>query len=130
MRQTFKKHERLHGKKTIDRLFLEGKSFFSHPFIIYQQIVPTAGSSPVCVVLFSVSRKKFPRAIQRNLLKRRMREVFRKNKHLFYNKITALQTNNLHLAFIYIKNDLLDYATIEKKMIEAFGHILSEMGTT
>jgi ribonuclease P protein component len=118
MRQTFKKHERLHGKKTIDRLFLEGNSFFLHPFIVYWKIVPVTGFSPVCTVLFSVSKKKFPRAKQRNLLKRRMREVFRKNKHLFYNKITALQTNDLNLAFIYIKNDLLNYATIEKKMID------------
>jgi ribonuclease P protein component len=127
MRQTFKKHERLHGKKTIDRLFLEGKSFFLHPFIVYRQIVPTTGSSPVCAVLFSVGKKKIPSATQRNLLKRRMKEVFRKNKHLLYNKTTTLQTNNLHIAFVYIKKEQLDYAAIEKKMIAAFEHILLEM---
>jgi ribonuclease P protein component len=117
MRQTFKKHERLHGKKTIDRLFLEGDSFFSHPFVVYRQLVPTTGSPPACAVLFSVSKRKFPRATQRNLLKRRMKEVFRKNKHLLHPFITSRQCN-LHLAFVYIKNDLLDYATIEKKMTD------------
>jgi ribonuclease P protein component len=126
MRQTLKKHERLHGKKTVDRLFLEGKSFFSHPFIVYRHIVPATGSSPVCAVLFYVRKKKIPHATQRNLLKRRMKEVFRKNKHLFY-PFTTSQQCNLHLAFIYIKNDLIDYAPIEKKMMGIFEQILSDV---
>jgi ribonuclease P protein component len=127
MRQTLKKHERLHGKKTIDALFSQGQSFFSHPFIIYRKIVPVSvGSAPVCAVLFSVGKKKFPHAVQRNLLKRKMKEVFRKNKHLLYPPATSRHCN-LHLAFVYIKNDILDYATIEKKMVETFGHLLVEM---
>jgi ribonuclease P protein component len=129
MRQTLKKHERLHGKKTIDNLFSQGNSSFFHPFIVYRQIVPAvAGSSPVCAVLFSVGKKRFPHATQRNLLKRRMKEVFRKNKYLFYPFATSRHCN-LHLAFVYVKNDLLNYATLEKKMLETFQHILSEMGS-
>ena len=126
MRQTFKKHERLHGKKTIDRLFLQGNSFFLHPFIVYHQIVPASGSAPVCAVLFSVGKKKFPHATQRNLLKRRMREAFRKNKHLLYPFTTARQCN-LHLAFVYVKNDLLDYVRMEKKMIAVFDNIINNL---
>ena len=126
MRQTLKKHERLHGKKTIDNLFTEGISFFLHPFIVYRRLVPTSGSSPVCAVLFSVSKKRFPHAVQRNLLKRRMREVFRKNKYLFY-PIAAAQQCNLHLAFIYAKTNLPDYAMLEKKMTDAFKLLLAEM---
>ena len=123
MRQTLKKHERLHGKKNIEQLFLHGKSFFSHPFIVHHQTVPaTAGSLPVCAVLFSVSKKKFPHATQRNLLKRKMKEAFRKNKQVIYNKIMTSQTNDLHLAFIYVNNEILDYARIEKKMIETLNH--------
>ena len=124
MRQTLKKHERLHGKKTIDQLFLQGDSFFSFPFIVYYQIVPTTDVLPVCAALFSVSKKRFPHATQRNLLKRKTREIFRKNKHLLYNKIPALQTNNLNLAFIYAKNDVLNHATLEKKMIETLEQIV------
>ena len=126
MRQTLKKHERLHGKTTIDNLFAEGISFFSHPFIVYRHLVPANGSSPVCAVLFSVSKKRFPHAVQRNLLKRRMKEVFRKNKYLFY-PIAAAKQCNLHLAFIYAKTNLPDYATLEKKMTDAFKLLLTEM---
>ena len=127
MRQTLKKHERLHGKITIDRLFLKGNSFFLHPFIVYYQIVPTTNdSSPACSVLFSVGRKKFPHATQRNLLKRRMREVFRKNKQPFYTFTTSRRCN-LHLAFIYVKTDLLNYASLEKKMIDVFKHIINNL---
>jgi ribonuclease P protein component len=124
MRQTLKKHERLHGKKTIDQLFSQENSFFLHPFVVYHQIVPTSdGSSPVCAVLLSVSKRKIPRATQRNLLKRRMREAFRKNKHRLYDEITALQTDNLHLAFIYVSSEILNYASLEKKMMEAWEQI-------
>ncbi|MCL2510764.1 MAG: ribonuclease P protein component [Bacteroidales bacterium] len=124
MRQTFKKHERLHGKTTIDRLFLQGKSFFSHPFIVYYQTVPQTGTSPVCAVVFSVGKKKFPHATQRNQLKRKMREAFRKNKHQLYPFATSQQCN-LHLAFIYVKTEMLRYATLEKKMLTTFEHIIN-----
>jgi len=126
MRQTLKKHERLHGKKTIDDLFAEKISFFSYPFIVCRRLVPANGSSPVCAALFIVSKKRFAHAVQRNLLKRRMREVFRKNKYLFY-PIADAQQCNLHLAFIYAKTKLLDYATLEKKMTDAFKLLLTEM---
>jgi len=128
MRQTLKKYERLHGKKTIDRLFLQGNSFFSHPFIVYHKTVPSTGHSPVCAVLFSVGRKKIPHAAQRNLLKRRMKEVFRKNKHLFYTFTTSQQCS-LHLGFIYVKTDILHYTALEEKMMEAFKQILSGIET-
>ena len=130
MRQTLKKHERLHGKKTIDNLFSQGNSFFSYPFIVYRRIVPvTAQTLPVCAVLFSVSKKKMSHATQRNLLKRKMKEIFRKNKHLFYPFATTRHCN-LHLAFIYVKNDILDYATLEKKMTETFQQIILEINQT
>jgi len=119
MKQTLKKHERLHGKITIDCLFSQGKSIFSFPFVVFYQVVSTTVYSPLCTVLFSVSKKKISHATQRNLVKRRMREVFRKNKHLLYSKISALQSNSLHLAFVYISNEILTYSQIEKKMMEA-----------
>jgi ribonuclease P protein component len=124
MKQTLKKHERLHGKKTIETLFSQGNSFFSHPFIVYYQTVPSAVFQPACATLFSISKKKIRLATQRNLLKRRMRETFRKNKHLFHNLLTT-HPCNLHIAFIYISNDILDYATIEKKMLQAFESIIN-----
>ena len=68
-------------------------------------------------------------ATQRNLLKRKMKEIFRKNKHLFYPFATTRHCN-LHLAFIYVKNDILDYATLEKKMTETFQQIILEINQT
>jgi len=123
MKQTFKKHERLHGKKNIDSFFLQGSSFFLHPFIIHHQTVSANGISPICTILLSVSKRKIPYSTHRNLVKRRMREVFRKNKPLFYDKIKPLKTNSLNLAFIYISNVIHKYALIEKKMLESLERI-------
>ncbi|MDR0364773.1 MAG: ribonuclease P protein component [Bacteroidales bacterium] len=115
MRQTFKKHERLYGKTAVDKVFSEGKSFFSHPFIVYYLPLETEEYPPACSALFSVSKKKIRLSVGRNFIKRRLKEAFRKKKHLIYSAINA-KNISLHVAFIYIHNEAYDYAFIEKSM--------------
>ena len=126
MRQTLKKCERLRGKTTIDRLFANGKSFFHYPFIIQYALVPAGVGVPACAVLFSVGKKKIRHAVKRNLLKRLFREAYRKNKGLVYQAINPGVTA-LHLAFVYVKNDICDYAFMEKKVTEALNKLAEEL---
>lgn len=128
MRQTFKKRERLRGKTTIDRLFVQGKSFFYYPFIIQYSLAPATEEHSVCAVLFSVSKKKVRHAVQRNLLKRLFREAYRKNKEGVYRVIESKKTN-LHLAFIYLKREPCDYTFMEKKVTEALNKLITELVT-
>jgi ribonuclease P protein component len=126
MKQTLKKHERLHGRNTIKQLFLQGNSFFYYPFFVHYQTIPATDFPPACAVLFSVRKRKIRFAVRRNVLKRRMKEVFRKHKHLFYNIITP-QACNLNLTFAYVSGEMLNYATIEKKMLNAFERIINNL---
>ncbi len=60
---------------------------------------------------FTVPKKKFGKAVDRNKLKRRMREVYRKNKNTLYNSITD---KKIILIFIYIATEITEYKTIEQ----------------
>lgn len=122
MKFTFKKEERLCSKKIIDELFSEGKSFLCFPLkIIYlQSELPT--KYPVQAA-FTVSKKSFKKAVKRNLLKRRMRESYRKNKHTLYEE----SNKPLAVFFIYIGKEIVDYQRIEAAMLKALTKLRKEI---
>jgi len=99
--ETFKKPERLTSKKAITFLFENGKSFFCHPFQIIWSFSETQLPSPAQVAI-SVSKKNFKSAVERNLIKRRIREAYRKQKHILYD---YLKSANVNITFIIIYKD-------------------------
>lgn len=122
---TFHKKERLYLNKDIETLFSQGKSFIAYPLrVVYllkdEEIISQQQTS----ILVSVSKKKFKRAVKRNRVKRLLREAFRLNKSMF-NDITVKKGKSLHIAFIYLKNELPDYPEIEKAIMKTQA-VLSE----
>lgn len=112
---TFKKEERLCNKKLIDELYHSGSSFLCYPFKV--SWVFSAEPQPVCAqVLFSVSKKRFKKAVDRNLIKRRMREAYRLNKQQqLYDVLTGID-KTIVFSVGYIGKEIFGYDTIEKKM--------------
>lgn len=113
---TFKKEERLCSKKLLDKLFNSGSSFLVYPFRITWLISELPVDVPAQVVI-SVSKRKFKKAADRNLLKRRMREIYRLNKSEF---VYSFIKGRLTLAINYIGNEINDYHVMEKKLLLAF----------
>jgi ribonuclease P protein component len=108
---SFPKSERLYKKKDIQELFDKGSSFYLYPFRVIVQKQPAQDTNQV---LFSVSKKNFKRAVDRNLIKRRMREAFR------LNKAALPETSKLQMAYIYTAKDILLFDQIRDKMIATF----------
>lgn len=115
MKYTFTKKERLSSKKLIDQLFTEGKTFFSYPFKVFYLFQEAEKEFPV-QVLITVSKKNFKKAVDRNKLKRLVREGYRKNKLLLHD---YLNENNKSVLFglVYVGETILSYQEMERKLI-------------
>ena len=91
----FTKSERLSRKSVVERLYAEGRSVAAFPLrAVYLPLEPEEGE-PSASVLVSVSKKRFRHAVDRNLVKRRLREAYRLNKHPF---VEALQQKECRMA--------------------------------
>jgi ribonuclease P protein component len=111
---SFHKNERLCSKKVIDKLFAEGKSVFVYPVkIVYLEISIPANN--MVQAAFTVGKRNFKKAVQRNLIKRRMREAYRLNKHKLYDGIDEKQ---LAVFFIYTGKTISEYKQIEAAIIK------------
>ncbi|HON18430.1 MAG TPA: ribonuclease P protein component [Salinivirgaceae bacterium] len=124
MPNTFKAFERLKSRKAIEQLLVKGMSFYFYPVRILYSIEQAKRSEPLQVA-FSVSKKKFKRAVDRNLLKRRMRESWRLNKE---NLRKALVENNRQadVLLIYSSKSIEPYQLINEKILLVLNRLIVE----
>ncbi len=115
---SFTKAERLTRKNSIDRIFLSGQSFNAFPVKFYWILSEEEQSFPV-QVLISVSKKKFKRAVDRNRIKRKIRESYRLNKYQLYDSLIQ-KNKKILLALVFIGNEDEVFEKIENKIIKGF----------
>lgn len=105
----FGKKERLSKKKVIEELFAKGSSRLAFPVKIVFIRHPDKEQS-LHQVLITVPAKNFKKAVDRNTLKRRIREGYRLNKALLPS------TPTLCIAYIYVAKEILPSAMIHKSI--------------
>lgn len=111
---TLKKAERLKRRKIIEQLFSEGRGVSVFPIRVQYKLVDELLAEPLQAG-FSASSRTFKRAVDRNRIKRLMREAYRLQKATLEQ---ALQTKQRRLALflIYTGKELPEYALIKEKM--------------
>lgn len=118
---TFDRNERLKSRKIIASLFKKGQSFVAYPLRVIW-VVSIAGEQGRATVSISVSKRLYKTAVQRNRLKRQIREAYRLQKQEFYEQLEASQ-QHVSLMITYIAKEPLPYADISagvKKLIRKF----------
>jgi len=124
LKQTFAKEERLYEKKLIDQLFKDGKSFFVFPFKVFYVPLEVEGYF-LPKVLLSVPKRNFKRAVDRNRIKRLMREAYRRNKSSLSKEEEGCR-HQLLIGLIYTAKVEMDYVGIERKIILILQQLLEK----
>lgn len=121
---SYSKKEKLKSKKLIDLLFTEGKSVSAYPLrLVFLET--TFEDDVLTKTGVSVSKRNFKSAVDRNRVKRLLRESYRLNKASFFNNMTTPYA----FMILYIGKDKPTLAQVETKMkqlFEAFSNKVSE----
>lgn len=113
---TLKKSEKLKSSRIIGELFKTGETVTVSPLKLFWKLDDTNQSVPARMAV-TVPGKNFKRSVDRNLIKRRIREAYRLNKHNF---VDFLSDKNLSLIFIflYLPKTICSYQQISEAIIK------------
>lgn len=122
MKNTLGKDEKLKSKKQIEHLFLNGNRVKNFPFHLIYLEEEHFSEFPLKVA-FSVPKRNIKLAVNRNRIKRLMREIYRLNKH----KIADTISEKHKLMFIYMGKEEMNYANMEVSYLKLIDKFLTKI---
>lgn len=123
---TFRKQERIVSTRLIEMLFGKGdsQSLAAFPLrTVFLQITRQEKCAPV-QILISVPKKRFKHAVDRNRVKRQIREAYRHHKQILDG--TTAEDRQLIIAFIWLSDRHCPSSVIEKKVVGILQHIAKD----
>ena len=107
----------LRSQKTITGLFQPGFFVSSYPLRVNYLIQPKSADMPTVQVMFSVSKKRFKKATDRNRVKRLLREVYRLNQQELLS-LSLTEDQQLAVALIYTGQELLSFKILKASFLQ------------
>ena len=114
---SYAKAEKLKSRKALNALFTEGKSFAVFPVKIFWMPAAPDSDRPMQAGV-GVSARHFKKAVDRNRIKRLLRECYRLNKHSLLATLEAKE-KKVVVFFLYVGKELPDYTMLNEKMQQA-----------
>ncbi len=125
-RNTFRKHEHLCGKLRIRDVALTGAAVHVPPFKLVGKVMELPTHAPAQIA-FAVPRRNLKRAVDRNRIKRLMREAYRTNKNELYAKLEGREQKIAWLVVFQGRADI-DLRSTEQKITKALHRWLEQHG--
>lgn len=126
---SFHKSQKLKSKKDIDDLFNDGMDAFTFPLKVVYKKEAIEEKNILPKIAISVSKKKFKSAVDRNTIKRRIREAYRLNNEIF-KTFSKSSGHRFHILYIFIGNEISPYDVIERAIVKIIKTIIKDHGTT
>lgn len=124
-RNTFPKAEHLCGKTTVDELYASGKAFVCYPLrVVFRTAEKKDDILARCLV--NAPKRRFKHAVDRNRIKRQLRESYRTNKAILFEPLET-KDYQLHFAINYVGEKLEPSAFILKKMKVALEKLAKQL---
>lgn len=122
-RFTLSKEERICSKKLINELFTgNGRSMTAFPLRVVFMKRTIVDDEPRAAMLVSVPKRYFKHAVDRNRVKRQVREAFRRNKSIITQNLTD-DHEAVAMAFVWLTNEKFPSSEVENRMVRLLTRI-------
>lgn len=122
-RFTLSKEERICSKKLINELFTgNGRSMTAFPLRVVFMKRTIVDDQPRAAMLVSVPKRYFKHAVDRNRVKRQVREAFRRNKSIITQNLTD-DHEAVAMAFVWLTNEKIPSSEVENRMVRLLTRI-------
>lgn len=133
-KESFRKSDRLYLRSRVQRLFDKGRSFKVFPFLVVYLVQKETNKEEETLLprgvemLISVAKHRFKKAVDRNRIKRLIRESFRRNESR-KDLVDLLSTKPIHLSFavIVLSPNLPTFEEVNKAMGKILNRLKKEV---
>ncbi len=123
---SYNKFEKLKSRKQIELLFAKGKSISAFPVKVFYLPVEHTPMHPVQVGV-GVSARNFKKAVDRNTIKRRMREAYRLHKLPLHEHLVA-QQKSVAVFILWIDKQMPTTAALQDLMPAVIEKLIKQLG--